>query len=70
MKFDGRQVPGYIIMLGGQYDDWAGRVLPSVCGCGCPSKRAPGGDPSALFAITRTSARTANPLTPFWTAPE
>ena len=40
MKFDGRQVPGYIIMLGGQYDDGRPRIAQRLR-VRVPSKRAP-----------------------------
>ncbi len=40
MKFDGRQVPGYIVMLGGQYDDGRARIAQRL-GVRVPSKRAP-----------------------------
>ena len=40
MKFDGRQVPGYIVMLGGQYDDGRARIAQRL-GVRVPSKRVP-----------------------------
>jgi sulfite reductase beta subunit-like hemoprotein len=40
MKFDGRQVPGYIVMLGGQYDDGKARIAQRL-NVRVPSKRAP-----------------------------
>ena len=40
MKFDGRHVPGYIIMLGGQYDDGKARIAQRL-NVRVPSKRAP-----------------------------
>ena len=40
MKFDGRQVPGYIVMLGGQYDDGRARIAQRLR-VRVPAKRAP-----------------------------
>lgn len=40
LKFDGHQVPGYIIMLGGQYDDGRARIAQRL-NVRVPSKRVP-----------------------------
>ncbi len=40
MKFDNRQVPAYIIMLGGNYDDGRARIAQRL-NVRVPSKRAP-----------------------------